>query len=315
MLTLLLKVTSPGGRQKFIRALVDTGAQVNLVRNGLFSCDEFQRANSPLTLVAANGQVLEGGKSTIELRMKFYQSSEVTEVQSEVELDGEFFEANIGIDAILSYPWCKKHHLAGVPHLKCLAKVQPNLILVYGEKRHRLGKVQSSTINCVQIGKQSYLPKYRLQKWVMHTAWDYFHQRPDIDVFADAQRHECPVWWGPGGNCEDPFQQNWGTSGILWMNPAPHLLERVVDKIALDKAKVMLVCPRWINRKYWFEVQPMAVSWYDFHPGAPIFRGYKKHQSNVIGAPVFFFWMAVYSIPLFWRKLREDNLRNSRIFP
>ena len=250
MLTLLLKVTSLGGRQKFIRALVDTGAQVNLIRNGLFSPNEFQRANSPLTLVAANGQVLEGGKCTIDLCMKFYQSSEVVDVEPEVELDGEFFEANIGIDAILSYPWCKKHHLAVVPHLKCLAIVQPNLVFIHGEKRRAVTKLQNTTINCVQAGQQSNLPKYRLQKWAVHSAWDFFHQRPDIDVFADAQRHECPAWWGPKGTFEEPFQQDWGINSILWMNPAPHLLEKVVDKIALDKAKVMLVCPRWLSRRY-----------------------------------------------------------------
>ena len=184
------------------------------------------------------------------------------------------------LESMLSSPTlgAKKHCLAVVPHLKCLAKVQPDLILVYGEKRHRPGKVHNPMINSVQVGQKSELPRYRLQKWAVHTVWDYFHLRPDIDAFADARRHECPAWWGPESEIEDAFQQDWGNSGILWMNPAPHLLEKVVDKIALDKAKVMLVCPRWANRRYWFEIQPMAVSWYDFFPGAPIFRGPKKHQ-------------------------------------
>ena len=82
---------SPGGRQKIIRALVDTGAQVSLIKKGLFSDCEFSRAKSPLTLIAANGQLLEGGKKVINLKMRWNQPCDEGDVEPEVEINGEFF--------------------------------------------------------------------------------------------------------------------------------------------------------------------------------------------------------------------------------
>lgn len=180
MLTLVLRVCSPGGRQKFIRALVDTGAQVNLIKKGLFPGGDFVEAESPLRLIAANGQVLEGGRRTISLRMKWYQSSDEEEVTPEIEMPGEFFEAEIGIDAILSYPWCRKNKLAVVPHLKCLAKVQPNLVLFRGEKKSLPNMVHSVGINSVQAGKENSITGLRLQRWVFNQAARYFGRRPGL---------------------------------------------------------------------------------------------------------------------------------------
>ena len=108
MLTMLLRVTMPSGKQRIIKALVDTGAQVNLIQKGLLDEEEFSAAETPLNLIAANGQVLEGGKKVVKLEIKMHQKSEEELLPPEVQFDGQFFEAAIGINAILSYPWCRK---------------------------------------------------------------------------------------------------------------------------------------------------------------------------------------------------------------
>ena len=148
---------------------------------------------------------------------------------------------------------------------------------VAGRKKYRQKNAQGITINQVGVEIAQKNVGMRFQENVLYTIFRYFGCQPDIDAFGSGQQHQCPVWWGPGGVCEDAFSQSWGEGKFLWINPAPEILEKVVEKIALDKAWVMLVCPRWANRHYWWEVQPMVVDWIDFLSGAPIFRSDKKN--------------------------------------
>ena len=60
-LAMLLKVHTPEGGCRTLKALIDTGAEANLIRRGLLPSNLFGAAENPIQLVAANGQRLEGG--------------------------------------------------------------------------------------------------------------------------------------------------------------------------------------------------------------------------------------------------------------
>jgi hypothetical protein len=49
----------------------------------------------------------------------------------------EFFEADIEVDAILSYPWMSQHQIGIFPHHRALAKDQPIFTLLYGKRNWR----------------------------------------------------------------------------------------------------------------------------------------------------------------------------------
>jgi hypothetical protein len=114
-----INVCFPGGENRRVRVLIDTGASVNLVRKGLFPESDFIPAKNPVQLSTANGQLLDGGQCTIKLRMTFGQDN--GRIVQPWRVWGEFYEADTRADMILSYPWLGANHLAVIPEYGCLA--------------------------------------------------------------------------------------------------------------------------------------------------------------------------------------------------
>ena len=90
-----------------MRAIVDTGACVNLVKQGFFDAPMTPN-EKPLTLVTANGEKLKGGDREVELDLDFKMTirGQAKETNSEVfTLKGKFHEADIEDEFILGFPW------------------------------------------------------------------------------------------------------------------------------------------------------------------------------------------------------------------
>ena len=122
-LRLIMEVRTrlPSGRVQPLQIRVDTGAETNLIREGLISANEFLPAKRPLCLTTANGQRLRGGRDVLSAELIFNRSSEEGETMGECALRAKFFEADINVDVILGHPWLGSHHLGVFPHVKALA--------------------------------------------------------------------------------------------------------------------------------------------------------------------------------------------------
>ena len=85
--------------------LIDTGAEVCLVRRGLLPSEIFFEAQRPMKLVAANNQRLLGGSReavvSICMRGVFGDSNQ----EIETEIPTRLYEAGIAEDVLLSYAW------------------------------------------------------------------------------------------------------------------------------------------------------------------------------------------------------------------
>ena len=66
-------VQCPGGTQKLMNVLVDTGAQVNLIPEGRIASEFLEPAAEPVRLPAANNQSIRGGDMVVPLTMSFTQ--------------------------------------------------------------------------------------------------------------------------------------------------------------------------------------------------------------------------------------------------
>ena len=64
-----------------------------------------------------------------------------------MEIGAVFYEAEIHVDAILSYPWMVEHKIAVFPHKRALALDLPVLTLLYGLPESLRGKKRISTIS------------------------------------------------------------------------------------------------------------------------------------------------------------------------
>ena len=108
------------GVEQGILALVDTGAEINLLRRGLVSDKYFEKSLKPKRFVTANKEVMDGGLVDMGCVVLIPGVYVDTGVHGVVELPAVFYDAHIGVDALLSYEWlqrsdievkCRKHGL------------------------------------------------------------------------------------------------------------------------------------------------------------------------------------------------------------
>ena len=114
------------------KILVDTGAQANLVRKDLVPDHLMFSATQPLNFRTANGQRLEGGERVAETSLGFRQILEGHPLDEFLWKNAIFYEADIQVDAILSYPWLRGQKIGVFPHLRALAMTEPHFVLLLG---------------------------------------------------------------------------------------------------------------------------------------------------------------------------------------
>ena len=91
--------------QRELTVLVDTGAQVDLIRRGLVPEHLTEAVTVLLRLVMANTQPMKGGKREARLDLIFMGFVEDTKKRVEVREPTVLYEADITEDVILSYSW------------------------------------------------------------------------------------------------------------------------------------------------------------------------------------------------------------------
>ena len=133
------------GEERILRVLVDTGAQANLVRTGLMPDCIMREAKEKLNLRTANGQKLAGGEREVDLSLGFRQVIQGDTMPELLWENATFVEADIRVDAILSFPWLVKTKIGVFPHLRALALAEPEMTLLMGlpkVKKYRVSKVE-----------------------------------------------------------------------------------------------------------------------------------------------------------------------------
>ena len=142
-------VQFPNGQKRLIQALVDTGAQINLVRMGLVPDELMGQPERSVRLLAANNQPIQGGDKIVQLSMAFTQVFDGCQQPDLAVFEGIFFRAAIEIDMILSFPWLRENKLGVFAHHNALAIDEPEFTLLYGwtgsNGRSRKNKKSRST--------------------------------------------------------------------------------------------------------------------------------------------------------------------------
>ena len=112
--------------------MIDTGAQANLIRKDLIPDKFFKEVSERLNLRTANGQIMEGGTRDVDLTLGFRRVMR-GELLSDLDYRAaSFYEADIRVDAIISYPWLEKNGIGIFPHLKALAVLELEFTLLFG---------------------------------------------------------------------------------------------------------------------------------------------------------------------------------------
>ena len=95
-----------------VRALVDTGAEVNVIRSGVIPEGDLITLEHPWRLTAANQQTIVGGDREARVVLRLTGVEVDTKKQCGLKIPTTFLVADLGkVDAILSYNWLSDAHL------------------------------------------------------------------------------------------------------------------------------------------------------------------------------------------------------------
>ena len=119
-----IRVCTTQEDDKILKVLIDTGAQLNIVKRGIFSDANFQLAKNPLQLALANGQPFWGGDRELHAHLIFGKNANGT--IKPMRLKASLYEAEIKADMILGLPWLAENHLDVWTHEKCLGVREKN---------------------------------------------------------------------------------------------------------------------------------------------------------------------------------------------
>ena len=91
--------------EKVFDVLVDTGAQVSLVKAGLLPPECLTDSRKPVRLKVANGQYMVGGTKEAAIGLQFVNHRELSrpDLGKEILLHGSFYEAEMDWDMIVGY--------------------------------------------------------------------------------------------------------------------------------------------------------------------------------------------------------------------
>ena len=108
------------GEDYKVIALVDTGAEVNLIKKGLIPERHLRTPPSPITIITADSSNMAGGNQGVMGLATFQGVETDLKIPIDVQCPIHLYEANITYQAILSYEWMATHDFMVVPRRHAL---------------------------------------------------------------------------------------------------------------------------------------------------------------------------------------------------
>ena len=129
-----------GGETYNLKALIDTGAEVCVIRKGILADHCLERSQVPIMLSGADATSFKGGKygSQGMLTMKAKELDHERPIQLQCPI--HFYEAQIAAEAIIGYDWLARHNFIVVPRGHHLEFRDENTCLVIMGMSQRKGK-------------------------------------------------------------------------------------------------------------------------------------------------------------------------------
>ena len=122
-----LKVRVPRGCKKsVVDVLVDTGAQVGLVRRALFKEESLQPSRRPVPVKVANGEIMGGGSHEASISLQFWEHERLNrpDLVKRSTLSENFYVANLtDCNLIMGYDVMVSNAIGALPHRATLVGV------------------------------------------------------------------------------------------------------------------------------------------------------------------------------------------------
>ena len=255
-----LKVRVRGGQEVLVvDVLVDTSAQVSLVRRGLFKEESLQPSCRLVRLKVGNGEIMGGGTHEATISMEFWEHERLNrpDLAKRSTLSGNFYVADItDWDMIMGYDFMVGNTIGALPHLAPLVW-EDDECLTWLSTDYACGSSQWNAEEEDQIVQavQAVGAKSRGDRGVQLTAYGTAPQvyarmiqtlgaeAPETDVFASQDApplRKCRRHWHRG---DSAWHRHWGLKewGPMYWHGSLENTRRTPEKIVADRAKEILV--------------------------------------------------------------------------
>ena len=239
--------------------LVDTGAQVSLVRKGLFSKEVLKPSRRPVRLKVANGEIMGGGTHEATIGMEFWEHDRLSrpDLSKRIVLSGNFYAADISDwDIIMGYDFMVSNAIGALPHRATLVREDkerlswlstdhaPGLSQWTRDEEERILWAVKTVSTKFNGDLGGHLMEYGMAPQVYNRMVQQLGgEKPETDVFAsrDApQLRKCTRHWHKG---DSAWSKHWGLKewGPMYWHGAQEDTRRTVNKIIADRAMGILV--------------------------------------------------------------------------
>ena len=255
-----LKVRVRCGQEELVvDVLVDTGAQVSLVRRGLFKKESLQPSRRPVRLKVANGEIMGGGTHEATISMEFWEHERLNrpDLAKRSTLSGNSYTADItDWDMIMGYDFMVGNAIGALPHRATLVR-EDDECLTWLSTDYACGSSQWNAEEEDRIAQavQAVGAKSRGDRGVQLTEYGKAAQvyarmiqtlgaeAPETDVFASRDApllRKCRRHWPRGDSAWHRHRglKEWGP--MYWHGSLENT-RRMVEKIVADRAKGILV--------------------------------------------------------------------------
>ena len=250
-----LKVRALCGEvEKVFDVLVDTGAQVSLVKAGLLPPECLTDSWKPVRLKVANGQYMVGGTKEAAIGLQFVNHRELSrpDLGKEILLHGSFYEAEMDWDMIVGYDFMMETDSGVLPAQASMTLYQEDQLSWLSSPEHH--------VECQWIHpERNQLEVAALDTEPTGPANQEYGVRPEVasrvvadlgasdlalDAFSSgtsAHLRVCEKYWSAQ---DSAWKKHWGPhQGLMWIHCPRWDIPRAIAKIRKDRSKAVLVVP------------------------------------------------------------------------
>ena len=258
-LHLLLRVTCPGV-ERLVTVLVDSGAQVCLVRIGHFLASCIRTSPNPVHLKVANGQYMGGGRNEVHLEMEFLNHEKPSRLDKgkRVTLGGTFYEGDMDWNVIIGYDFMSATDAGVQPAESSMTiyKDHPSswlsshLAFAESHRAHAEGEQLFRAIRAVKQC-QGPLDEYHFTPEEFQDAAARLGAgEPSVDAFSPAYSESlrlCKTYWYTN---DSALFKRWDEHflGLIWIHCNPGCVPRAIAKIKSNQAKALFVLTEKVGK-------------------------------------------------------------------
>ena len=259
--------------------LVDTGAQVSLVKAGLLPPECLTDSRKPVRLKVANGQYMVGGTKEAAIGLQFVNHRELSrpDLGKEILLHGSFYEAEMDWDMIVGYDFMMETDSGVLPAQASMTLYQDDQLSWLSSPEHHVecqwihperNQLEVAALDTEPTGPAN--QEYGVRPEVAYrVVADLGASDLALDAFSSgtsAHLRVCEKYWSAQ---DSAWKKHWGPhQGLMWIHCPRWDIPRAIAKIRKGPLQGSAGCSYGMHRGGKYPTLGSLIDQHDLEQGS-----------------------------------------------